>query len=169
MIIVLMGVTGSGKTTIGELLADHLKIIFADGDDFHPPANKAKMAAGHPLDDNDRAAWLEALNHILQGWFHDGKGGILACSALKEKYRDTLQQGMPPHAVVFCHLDASKELLTERLAARHHEYMNPNLLDSQLATLEAPSNDEAIHVNNDLSPEEVVTEIIHLLPKAPKP
>lgn len=158
MIVVLMGVSGSGKTTIGTLLAGRLGTVFADADDYHPAANKAKMAAGHPLNDEDRQPWLEKLNGLLRRWHESETGGVLACSALKEKYRETLASGMPVGSVKFVLLDGSKELIAERLAQRHHEYMNPNLLDSQLATLERPK--DALRVVNDKAPAEIVAEIL---------
>jgi gluconokinase len=163
MIVVLMGVTGSGKTTIGTLLANHMGAIFADADDFHPLANRQKLAAGHPLNDEDRQPWLEQLNRILVGWFQEGKSGVLACSALKARYRDTLSSGLPAHAVSFVLLEGSREMIASRLATRKHEYMNPNLLDSQFATLEMP--EDALRIENDREPEEVVEEILsHLSP-----
>jgi gluconokinase len=158
MIVVLMGVSGSGKTTIGTLLAERAGTVFADADDYHPQANKLKMAAGHPLNDQDREPWLQTLNALLRQWHSSGKGGVLACSALKEKYRDTLANGMPPGSVKFVLLDGSKEMIAERLAARHHEYMNPALLDNQFATLEPPR--DALCIVNDKPPEEVVDEIL---------
>jgi gluconokinase len=158
MIFVLMGVSGSGKTTIGTLLAERTGTVFADADDYHPPANKAKMAAGTPLNDEDRQPWLETLNGVLRGWQESGKGGVLACSALKEKYRETLANGMRKSAVSFVLLDGSKELIAQRLASRKHEYMNPKLLESQLATLEKPK--DALTVENDKSPDAVVDEIL---------
>jgi len=158
MIVVLMGVTGSGKTTIGELLATRTAAEFADADDYHPLANKQKMAAGHPLNDEDRQPWLEELNRILQRWFSAGKDGVLACSALKAKYRTTLEAGLPQAAVTFVLLSGSKQLIAERLAARKHEYMNPDLLDSQLATLETPA--DAVTIVNDRTPDEVVSQIL---------
>jgi gluconokinase len=160
MIVVLMGVSGSGKTTIGTLLAEQAGTVFADADDYHPNANKDKMASGQPLNDDDRQPWLETLNELMRGWFESGEGGVLACSALKEKYRATLESGMPKSAVKFVLLDGSKEMIAERLAARQHEYMNPKLLESQLATLEKPSEDEALCVVNDRPPKEVVATIL---------
>lgn len=168
MIVVLMGVSGSGKTTIGTLLATRTNTVFADADDYHPQANKDKMRAGIPLNDDDREPWLEILNGLLRGWNQAGEGGVLACSALKQKYRETLASGIPPNAITFVWLDGDKELLSERLAARHHEYMNPKLLDSQFATLEPPK--DALRVENDKTPEQVVGEILqHISLKAGTP
>jgi gluconokinase len=168
MIVVLMGVSGSGKTTIGTLLAARTNTVFADADDYHPQANKDKMRAGIPLNDDDREPWLEILNALLRGWYQAGEGGVLACSALKQSYRQTLARGIPPNAIAFVWLDGDKELLSERLAQRHHEYMNPKLLDSQIATLEPPA--DALRVVNDHTPEEAVDEILqHISLKAGTP
>ncbi len=167
MIVVLMGVTGSGKTTIGTLLAERTGSTFADADDFHSVANKEKMAAGHPLSDADRQPWLETLNRLLQGWLQSGKSGVLACSALKSAYRATLGVGMPPDAIRFVVLEGSKELISQRLAARKHAYMSPTLLDSQFATLEIPP--AALHVVNDRTPDEVVSQILNQLTPAQNP
>ena len=165
MIVVLMGVSGSGKTTIGTLLAEKTGTVFADADDYHPEANKLKMGAGHPLNDEDRQPWLERLNQLMHGWLDTGKGGVLACSALKDKYRATLSAGMPEGSVSFVWLDGSKELIAERLSHRAHEFMNPGLLDSQFATLEPPA--QALRVVNDRPPEDVVNEILqHVAPSA---
>jgi gluconokinase len=164
MIVVLMGVSGSGKTTIGTLLAERVGAVFADGDDYHPLANKQKMAAGHPLNDEDRQPWLEVLNRLLREWFAAGKSGVLACSALKASYRATLQAEMPKGAVSYVLLELSKEMLEARLAERKHEYMNPGLLDSQLATLEMPN--DAVRVMNDRSPDEVVSRILAQVPSS---
>jgi gluconokinase len=158
MIVVLMGVSGSGKTTIGTLLSERMHSVFADADDYHSAANKAKMAAGHPLNDEDRQPWLETLNSLLLEWFKAGKGGVLACSALKDAYRKTLVRGLPHSAVAFILLDGSKELIAERLAERKNHYMNPGLLDSQFAALEPPA--DALRIVNDRAPEEVINGIM---------
>jgi len=158
MIVVLMGVSGSGKTTIGTRLAERAGVVFADADDYHPAANKAKMAAGHPLNDEDRQPWLETLNALMRGWFETGKGGVLACSALKEKYRETLSAGMPKSTIHFVLLDGSPELIAGRLAARKHEFMNAKLLESQFKTLEKPA--DAFTIVNDRAPEVIVDEIL---------
>jgi len=164
MIVVLMGVTGSGKSTIGTLLAERTGAVFADADDYHPLANKEKMASGHPLNDDDRQPWLETLNGLMRGWLEAGKNGVLACSALKESYRATLAAGMPKGAVTFVWLDGTRDLIAERLAERHHEFMNPALLESQFATLEPPA--DALRIVNDRSPEEIVRQILeHVSPE----
>lgn len=156
-----MGVSGSGKTTIGTLLARRTGALFADADDFHSAANKAKMAAGNPLTDGDRQPWLETLNGLLRQWFADETFGVLACSALKASYRQTLAAGMPAGAVSFCLLEAPRELIAERLAERHHAYMNPALLESQMATLEPPA--DGLHILNDREPEAIADEILEKL------
>jgi gluconokinase len=161
MILVLMGVSGSGKTTLGTLLAERSGATFADADDFHSAVNKAKMASGCALTDEDRQPWLETLNGILRGWLASGQSGVLACSALKAKYRETLASGMPKDAVQFVLLDAPKETIAARLAARRHEYMTGSLLDSQLSTLEIPQ--DAIRVLNNRTPVEVTDEILSKL------
>ena len=132
MILVVMGVSGVGKTTIGRLVADRLGWRFIDADDHHPAANVAKMAAGTPLEDTDRWPWLDALNEILR----KERDAVLACSALKESYRKRLLAGLAETRVVF--LEGSKALIASRLAARKHRYMPASLLDSQFATLEPP-------------------------------
>ncbi len=154
----MMGVSGSGKTTIGTLLAKRANAVFADADDYHPEANREKLSAGIPLTDEDREPWLESLNRLLRGWHDQDTNGILACSALKQSYRDLLSAGMPGGSITFLVLDASKAMIASRLAARQHTYMNPNLLDSQIATLEMPH--DALCIENDREPGQVVEEIL---------
>jgi carbohydrate kinase (thermoresistant glucokinase family) len=157
MIVVLMGVSGSGKTTIGVCLAERMGWTFADADDYFPRRMKQKMAAGHPLTDEDRWPWLRLLNRLLRKWDREHINGVLACSALKETYHDVLKSGIAT-PIEFIFLDGSKELIAKRLAERHHEYMNPKLLDSQLATLETP--DDAFRIVNDRPPDQIVDRIL---------
>ena len=132
MIVLVMGVAGVGKTTIGEALAQALGARFIDADDYHPPENVAKMKAGIPLQDVDRWPWLQRLNEILK----THPRAVLACSALKESYRRRLAEGIPEFKVVYLH--GTSELIRERMKTRQHRYMPAALLDSQLATLEPP-------------------------------
>jgi gluconokinase len=154
--MVVMGVTGSGKTTIGNLLAARTGWQFADADDYHSAANKQKMHAGIPLTDEDRVPWLAALHDLLMKWHEHSQSGILACSALKQSYRETLSQQIPESKFIF--LDASREVLQEHLANRSGHYMNPDLLDSQLQTLEIPS--DAIRVSVAGDPQTTVNAIL---------
>jgi gluconokinase len=158
MIVVVMGVSGSGKTTIGRLLAERMGWLFADADDYFPLIDKEKMAAGHPLTDEERAPWLRTLNELLRKWNAEGRNGVLACSALKSKYHEVLEEGMPPTHIQFIFLDGPKDLIARRLATRKHEYMNPMLLDSQLATLERPT--DAFRIVNDRPPDEIVNQLL---------
>jgi gluconokinase len=158
MILVLMGVTGSGKTTIGRLLASRMAWEYAEGDDYHSKENVAKMHAGIPLTDEDRMPWLRVLHQVLLDWYKSGKSGVLACSALKQAYRDVLAEGIPPSDIRFVLLEAPKEVLLERLKHRADHFMNPALLDSQLATLEVPS--DALRVSAVQSPEDAVQQIL---------
>ena len=168
-IVVLMGVSGSGKTTIGQLLGKRTGLQFADADDFHPESNRQKLAAGHPLTDADRQPWLERLNQLLISWHNAGKGGILACSALKDGYRTTLAKDLPPRAVRFVLLEVSRDMLQQRLAHRDHPFMSPALLDSQIATLEHPENNDALIIRNDHDADQVVSELIAGLRNEPMP
>ncbi len=141
MVLILMGVSGTGKTTLGLMLAASTGWPFLDGDDFHPAANKVKMASGTPLTDEDRAPWLVILHEKIAEYANAGKPMILACSALREQYRDLLRGDLSPKDVQFALLEASPETIADHLHARHHQFMNPNLLGSQLATLEHPGDD----------------------------
>jgi gluconokinase len=143
MIAVVMGVSGSGKTTIGAAAAKELGWPFLDGDDYHPPENVAKMSAGTPLTDEDRWPWLDRLNSELRKRESRGESAMLACSALKQAYRDRLARGLAHWRLVF--LDGSFELLRRRMEERKHRYMPASLLESQFASLERPAN--AIHVD----------------------
>jgi gluconokinase len=158
MILVLMGVTGTGKTTVGHLLAAKTGWLFAEGDDFHSKENVAKMQAGIPLTDDDRAPWLASLHLQIVAWQQRGVNAILTCSALKQKYRDTLSAGLPAGALKFVILVAPKEVIAARLAQRHGHFMNPALLDSQLEILEDPK--DALHVSVERSPEDAVEQIV---------
>jgi gluconokinase len=152
MVVVLMGVTGSGKTTVGERLATELGWTFADADDFHPAANKAKMHAGIPLTDDDRWPWLQALRRVIEEALESHRGAVIACSALKAAYRDVLAGGLED--VHFVLLNGDPEVLQARLAHRQHEFMNPALLESQIETLEPPP--DAITIDIELPVDEQV-------------
>ena len=138
--IIVMGVSGSGKSTVGQALAEKLGWPFIEGDAFHPKANVDKMASGHPLNDDDRAPWLEALAEQLRQSEARGENSILGCSSLKRSYRDILRSGAP--CVRFLHVHGTREILAERLSARAGHFFPPQLLDSQLATLEPLAEDE---------------------------
>jgi gluconokinase len=137
-LVVMMGVSGSGKTTVGAALAQRLRVPFADADDFHPEANIAKMSAGIPLDDGDRAPWLQAIADWLVE--HSPTGGVASCSALKRSYRDVLTRAAP-HAV-YIHLHGDRDVLAARVAGRPGHFMPAALIDSQFATLEVLQPDE---------------------------
>lgn len=160
--MIVMGVSGCGKSTVGQKLASQLDLVFIDGDDLHPKSNKDKMAAGHPLNDDDRRPWLEIIGKKLAQSVASGTPAIIACSALKHSYRDLLRSQAP--STLFVHLTGTPELIQHRLDERSHEYMPPTLLASQLNTLEAITADEAaIEANVELSPDEIVAAVVSQL------
>jgi gluconokinase len=156
-VLVLMGVSGSGKSTVAALLAGRLGWDFEEGDDLHPPANIAKMAAGHPLDDDDRKPWLAKVAAWIREHTDVGRPGIITCSALEKRYRDVLRGDR----VIFVYLAGTHDQIAQRLAARHGHFMPPALLDSQFAILEPPGLDEnSITVNIAASSTELAEQII---------
>lgn len=155
-VLILVGPMGCGKTTIGKLLAGELSWPFYDGDDFHPEANVEKMRAGIALTDEDRKAWLEHLYDHIQQWLKAGRSSILACSALKQTYRDML--GVNQSTVKTVYLKGSYPLLRERVESRQHPYMNKDLLKSQLDTMEEPKDGLTMDISE--TPEIIVGKII---------
>ena len=159
MIVLLMGVTASGKSTVGRLLADRLGWTFHDGDDYHPAANVEKMSHGIPLTDEDRVPWLDTLNGVMRAHVQEGTSAIVASSALKAAYRERLSRGVAGLRVVF--LKGEPEILQARLDARTDHFMPRTMLPSQLATLEEPH--DAVIVDAGLSPETIVGLIVERL------
>jgi len=158
MIVMIMGTTGSGKSTVGRLLAERLGWEFADADDFHSPANIEKMKRGIPLTDADRAPWLKAMHDKIVLWISEKKNVVLACSALKQSYRNEL---LVSSDVKLVYLKGTYELLYRRLLSRKEHFANEKLLASQFETLEEPS--DAVTVDASHSPEEIVAEICRRL------
>lgn len=160
--MVIMGVSGSGKSTVGALLGQRLGIAFIDGDDLHPAENKEKMGAGIPLNDQDRWPWLRTVGQTLESHQQQDKGVIIACSALKRRYRDLLREHAPD--VLFLHLQGAIDTLAARMACRDHEFMPVTLLSSQLEALEPLESDER-HMLLDVrrSPEELAEHVATVL------
>jgi gluconokinase len=157
--IVVMGVSGSGKSTVGAALAQRLRVPFADADDFHPQANIAKMTAGEPLDDDDRYPWLEAIGDWLAA--RDGSGGVMSCSALKRKYRDQLRRHCA--GVEFLHLAGTPEVIGRRQASRPGHFMPASLLASQFKTLEPLEPDErGVTIDVDQNIDSIVDDYVAL-------
>jgi gluconokinase len=157
-VVVVMGVSGSGKTTVGVELAKALGWRFQEGDALHPAANVEKMRHAIPLTDEDRWPWLDAIAAVIDGWRATGEHGVLACSALKRSYRDVIIGGRGDVALVY--LQGSKELIAARMAARHDHFMPVALLDSQFATLEEPGAEERPIV---VSIDQSAADIVHLV------
>jgi gluconokinase len=140
--VVVMGVSGSGKSTVGELLAKRLGWEMTEGDSLHPPANVEKMRRGVPLNDADRAPWLDRIGEQLKTWALAGRSGVVTCSALKHAYRERILAARPD--ACFVYLKASEALIRDRVSTRHHEYMPASLLHSQFETLEEPAPGEPV-------------------------
>lgn len=155
-VYVMIGVSGCGKTTVGMALAEKLGCPFYDGDDFHPPENVAKMASGRPLNDDDRFPWLARLHDLLAGHAAKGETAVLACSALKKKYREQLQVN---GQVQFIHLQGDFDLIWQRMQARQNHYMKAEMLQSQFDTLESPGADEAFTIDIDQDIESILKQI----------
>ena len=154
--LIVMGVSGSGKTSVGKGLAESLGWDFFDADDFHPPENVAKMASGIPLDDSDRAPWLTALHDLISSSLKQNKPGVLACSALKERYRQQLMTG---HAgVQLVYLKGSYDLIWSRMIVRKEHYMKPHMLEGQFEALEEPANALTIDISSPV--DEILSKVL---------
>lgn len=164
MIVILMGVTASGKSTIAAELIRLTGWQFAEGDDYHSPANKQKMHAGLPLTDEDRAPWLASLHNVIATWVRNGQSGVMTCSALKQSYRDVLTKDVPNGLCRFVLLEAPLAVLEERLKDRPGHFMSPDLLQSQLDTLEMPL--DALRVDATGSPSVIAQKILSRLAPA---
>lgn len=149
MIAIVMGVSGSGKSTVAQALADITGWQFAEGDDYHTAEAKAKMHARIPMTDADRAPWLAKLHEVILRWYEAGENGIITCSALKQAYRDTLAKDVAKDAYRFVFVDAPYEVIAERLKARTGHFMSPDLLASQVATLEIPTDAIKVDATED--------------------
>jgi gluconokinase len=159
--IIVMGVSGSGKTSVGKSLAEQLGWDFYDADDFHPPENIAKMASGIALNDSDRAPWLASLHDLISSTLKAGRRGVLACSALKERYRQQLLDSNPDVQIVY--LKGTYDLIWSRMSKRSDHYMKPQMLQSQFETLEEP--DHALTVSASKPVTEIVQELVEYLKK----
>ena len=159
MVIVVMGVAGSGKSTVGALIAEALGAEFAEGDRFHPASNIAKMSSGQPLTDDDRLPWLQAMADAVQTWRGGDRPTVLACSALKQSYRDLLARGSRDVRFVF--LRATRDQVSERMAGRKGHFMPTSLIGSQFAALEEPRDAIALEVGG--SPAEIAAEALRRL------
>ncbi len=159
MVVIVMGVAGCGKSTVGPLIAEALGGAFAEGDQFHPPANVAKMSSGLPLDDSDRMPWLAAMAEAIRDWRRQAQPTVLACSALRQRYREVLADGSDE--VRFVYLRGTQTLIGDRMARRRNHFMPPSLLTSQFATLEEPA--DAIIVDVGGAPEAIAAAALERL------
>ncbi|MDI5921511.1 gluconokinase [Halomonas sp. LR5S13] len=158
-LVLVMGVSGSGKSHVGKLLAEAIDADFIDADDHHSAGSIAKMSRGKPLNDGDREGWLETLADFFRDHARRGRSLVIGCSALKRRYRDQLRKGAPALRILYLH--GSRELLFDRLTHRQgHFFQGDHMLDSQLRDLEPPGDDEAIRVDISLSPEEIVSTFL---------
>ncbi len=158
-VIIIMGVSGSGKSTIGDILAEKLGYKFIDGDDLHPKANIQKMASGNPLNDEDRSPWLERIRDACYSLENKNEQGIIVCSALKKKYRDQIRDGNKK--VIFLFLNGSFDLLLKRMESRTGHFMKASMLQSQFNTLEVPINEsDVITIDIDKSIDEIIKEAV---------
>jgi gluconokinase len=159
IVLVVMGVSGSGKSTVASRLAEHLGWDFVDGDSFHSPEHVAKMRAGHPLDDDDRAPWLAAIGAWIDTQLQQRRPGVVVCSALRRAYRDVLVRGRTDVRIVY--LEGERALIEARLARRQGHFMPAGLLDTQFAILEPPvPGEKALAVSIDAAPEAIVATIV---------
>lgn len=165
MIFIVMGVSGCGKSTVGRALAKKISGTFYDGDDFHPAANVEKMANGRPLNDTDREPWLKRLAQLATDSLAKRETAVIACSALKQKYRDLLRAD---ERVQFVYLQGDFDLIWKRISKRKGHFMKPKMLESQFATLEEPSHDEALHASVADSVDDIVSQIVQQLGQSHK-
>jgi gluconokinase len=165
-VFVVMGVSGCGKTTVGQALADELGCPFYDGDDFHPPQNVAKMAGGLPLDDDDRKPWLARLHDLMRAHLVKGETAVLACSALKKKYRQQLSAGND--GMKFIYLQGDFDLIWQRMSARENHFMGAKMLQSQFNALEVPHAAEALLIPIDQPPNKILQQIKEILDNIPQ-
>ncbi len=162
--VVVMGVSGSGKTTVGRLLADRLGVEYGDADDFHTPENRAKLQAGTPLTDDDRMPWLTAIGQWLGE--RASSGAVVSCSALKRRYRDVIRSHAPDIKLLYC--EGSIELITDRVANRSGHFMPPSLLESQFAELEPPADERAFVADIARAPEAIVDDFLATVLSSPR-